>query len=108
MPQPYSPYIPKDVSEVLEVLSHILLSEPTLEDTSGYFPGMSVETEFFALNQGLARVRQAIGQDVYAQLLQMSNKVRAYYENDPDDSNGEAIKGREILLDMEEILKTNA
>jgi len=34
----------------------------------------------------------------------MSDEMRAFFEADPEDKTDDSIKGRQILLDMEELI----
>lgn len=43
---PYRPYIPQDIGELLDKIASIVLTSPKLKDSTGYFPQMSLDTEF--------------------------------------------------------------
>ena len=106
MPRPYQPYIPRNASELLDLLGSMMLSSPTFADKTGYLPGMSLETTFVELNEGLQRLRSKLGEERYRKLAVMSDQMRAYFESDPEDKTGNAIKGREVILDMENLIKS--
>ncbi len=50
---PYTPYIPQDSSELVDQLGYMMLASPKFEDKTGYFPQWTIDTVFFALNEGL-------------------------------------------------------
>jgi hypothetical protein len=104
MRKPYSPYIPQGKSEVMDQLAAMLLSKPTFVDDSGYFPDRTIDTEFFALNEGLRLIRRRLGEERYQKLAEMSEKMRACFDADSDEDSDEVQQGRMIILDMRELL----
>jgi len=44
------------------------------------------------------------GEQRYQTLKKMSNQMRSYFEADPEDKD-DALKGREIILDMVDLIK---
>lgn len=104
MPKPYSPYIPQGRSEIIDQLGSMMLSKPTFEDDSGYFPGKSIDTEFHALNEGLRLIRNKLGEETYQTLEDMSARMRAHFEADPADKTDDALAGRQLIYDMQQIL----
>lgn len=107
MAPPYRPYIPGTLGDLLDLLGLMMLSSPTFIDESGHFPGRNVDTEFRALNEGLRNTRGKLGEERYRKLAEMSNQMRAYFEADPEDT-GDALKGRELILAMEDLIKASA
>lgn len=105
---PYRPYIPQNVGELLDKLASMMLSAPTFKDKTGYFRQRNIETTFFALNEGLQSVRKRLGEERYATLRALSDKMRALFEADPEDKTGETQAGREIIHKMEDILKNTS
>jgi len=99
------PYIPKTKGEIMDFLASMILSAPKFIDKSGYFPDQNIDTEFFALNEGLKAITKKIGEENYSQALELSAKARAHFEADPEDKTDDGIKGRDCLMDIEEILK---
>jgi hypothetical protein len=83
----------------------MMLDSPTFLDESGYFVGMNIDTEFYALDEGLKLIRQSLGEEKYLALTEMSARMKAHFEADPNDENGECLAGRELILDMIDILK---
>ncbi|WP_250890855.1 hypothetical protein [Sphingobium nicotianae] len=106
--QSYKPYIPKNISEVMDLLSWMLLHSPKFEDKTGYFPDMNIETTFFALTEGLKMVRKRIGEETFERLASVTVQMKSYFEADPDDKIGEAIKGRDSIQEMEALLQASA
>ena len=101
----YKPYIPQGVSELMDHLAGMMLGSPKLEDRTGYFPGMNLESTFYELGEGLKTVRKKLGDEKYVALVDLSTRMRVHFEKDPEDETGEAIKGRELIHEMENILK---
>ena len=104
----YRPYIAQNVGELLDQLGSMVLGAPTFKDKTGYFSQMNMDTEFLALNEGLLAIRKKLGEERYATLKALSDKMHALFEADPEDKTGEAQAGREIIHEMEDILKSAA
>jgi hypothetical protein len=104
----YQPYVPQDVSELLDQLAYMMLASPTFKDKTGYFPQRNIDTAFYSLNGGLLRIRKKLGEERYAALSVMSDKMQALFESDPDDTTGETRAGHMLIQDMEDILTTVA
>jgi hypothetical protein len=102
---PYTYLIPKNLSELRDTLGGMMLLSPKFEDITGYFPGRSIDTTFYELNEGLRLMRGKLGDELYLKLRDMSDQMRAHFEADPEDKTGESLKGREIIMDMEDLLK---
>ena len=103
MSQPRPVYIPKTIGEVMDLLGSFMLSSPTFKDE--YFSERTIDTEFYRLNEGLKLVRNRLGEDRYGKLIELSKRMRAHFEADPEDKTEDAIKGRELILEMEDLLK---
>ncbi|HTT85364.1 MAG TPA: hypothetical protein VMF67_17945 [Rhizomicrobium sp.] len=103
---PYKPYVPKSLSELWDYLGHMMLSSPTFKDRTGYLPRENIDTTFLSLNEGLLAVRKKLGEECYAELKAMSDKMRTLFEADPDDTTGDAQAGRKIIREMEDILRS--
>ncbi|MCB2074002.1 MAG: hypothetical protein H6917_08045 [Novosphingobium sp.] len=108
MRKPCTLYIPKDISEVMDLLGDMMLSAPKFVDDSGYFPDQNIDSEFFALNEGLKLIRERVGEEDYSALVELSNRMRAHFEADPEDKTGDGIKGRDCIVAMEDLLKAAA
>ncbi len=104
----YTPYIPQGKSEILDNLMSMMLEAPKFEDETGYFPEMNIDTEFHVLDEALLLIRKQLGEETYLNLAEMSVRMKAHFKADPSDENGECLAGRELILDMIEILKGRA
>jgi hypothetical protein len=107
MSQPYKPSIPKDVGEIRDVLGWMMLSSPTFIDKSGYFPEMNIDTVFYELNEGLRLMRVKLGEERYIKLIEMSGRMRAHFEADPENKTDDTLKGRDLIVEMRDSLKQN-
>ena len=102
---PYKPYVPRDIGELLDQVGSMMLSAPTFKDRTGYLPRENIDTAFFSLNEGLLVVRNELGEENYAALRAMSDKMRALFESDPEDKTGNTQAGRMLVREMEDIVK---
>ena len=105
---PYKPYIPQDLSEILDQVRSMMLGSPDFKDDTGYFPERNIDTAFFSLNEGLQLIRGKLGEERYMTLRAMSDQMRALFESDPDNTNGNTKAGRKLIREMEDILKSTA
>ena len=102
----YTPYIPQNIGELMDQLGSMMLGSPTFKDGTGYFPRMNIDTEFFALNEGLLACRKKLGEEHYAALKARSDKMRALFEADPEDKTGDTRAGLKLIREMEDILRS--
>jgi hypothetical protein len=100
-----NPYIPKGISEIKDQLSFMLLYSPTFADKTGYFPDRNVDSVFHQLNEGLRLIRGRLGDELFAKLREMSDRMRAHFEADAEKKTDDTLKGRELILEMEQLLK---
>jgi hypothetical protein len=105
MPPPYRPYVPQTPSELLDLLGLMMLRAPTFADTTGHFPERNVETVFYSLNAGLQVTQRKLGEELFRKLTAMSGQMRAYFEADPEKKTGDTRKGRELILEMTDLIK---
>lgn len=105
MSKNYSVYVPETLGEVMDKLASMMLGSPRFEDKTGYFPEQDINTEFYALNEGLRRLQKRLGEERYQRLKSLSDQMRRHFEADPEDKTEDAIKGREIILEMRELLR---
>ena len=98
-------YVPRDVGELIDQLSHMLLGAPKFQDKTGYFPYRNLDYDFQQLTGGLNNIRQALGEERYQELTRMSDRMRALFEADPEDKTGETLEGCKIIHQMEDILR---
>jgi hypothetical protein len=59
---------------------------------------------FQELHAGLKYNRQVLGDERYQELMEMSDRMRALFEADPEDKTGETLEGCKIINQMEDIL----
>ena len=104
MSKPYKRYVPKNISELDDLLGSMMLQSPTFLDKSGYFSKQNIENTFDAFNEGLESVRREIGEDMYLKFREMSDRMRAHFKADPENKTGDASKGCAIIREMEELL----
>jgi hypothetical protein len=105
---PYNPYVPQNISDLMDQLGWMLLNSTKFEDDTGYFPGRNLDTAFFSLNEGIKVIRKQIGDENYRTLVALSDQMRAHFEADPEDKTEDGIKGRNCIHQIEEILRSNA
>jgi hypothetical protein len=64
----------------------------------------NIDTEFHALNEGLKLVRKKIGEAKYQRLAELSDRLRAHFEADPENKTQDTLAGRRLIHEMEDIL----
>lgn len=104
MLRPYDPYIPETIGELIDQLGSMMMSSPTFVDRTGYFP-RTIDSEFFVLKEGLKAVRKKIGEQRYAQCIEMADRMRALFEADPEDKTDDTLAGRQLIVDMQALLR---
>jgi hypothetical protein len=85
-----------------------MLGSPEFKDDTGYLPGQNIDTTFFSLNEGLRVIREKLGEERYMRLRAMSDQMRALFESDPDNTNGDTKAGRKLIREIEDILRSTA
>lgn len=98
----YTPIIPEHLGDIYNLLGFMMVKSPRFEED--IFPGQNVETVFFELTEGLDVVRGDLGEERFHKLVSLAHQMRAYFEADPEDTNGEARKGRALIREMEAIV----
>jgi hypothetical protein len=106
--RPSKPYVPKDVGEIMDLLGTMMIKSPTFIDKTGHFANDNIDTTFRELNSGLDMVRAKLGEERYLKLRAMSDRMRAHFEADPEDVTDDSLKGRDIILEMEDLLMQRA
>jgi len=99
-------YVPQGIGEISDHLSMMILSAPRFEDKTGLLPGRNIDTVFTELNEALGAIRAKIGEDKYLTLMALSAKMRAHFEADPEDNSDDGIKGRDCIIEMQDILRS--
>ena len=102
------PDVPETIGDLLHELDYVMLTSPTFVDKTGYFPRQSLDTEFLTLNNGILGLRPELGEDCCQKLLGLSAQMRSYFEADQGDATGEAFKGRELVVEMMDLIKQRA
>ncbi len=102
--QEYSPYIPQTLGELWDLVGSMVLGAPRFIDTSGFFPEKDINTEYLKLTEGLKVVRPALGDERYAQLVDMAQRTKALFVQAVDEDAEEIWTGRNLLLDMVDII----
>lgn len=97
-------YIPEGIGDVIDKLGSMMLSAPEFESRLPWAFEEDIDTNFYQLNEGLKAVRQQIGDEAYARLVEMSDRMRVHFEADPEDKTEDGIKGRELIDEMTDIL----
>lgn len=100
--RPYKPYIPQTPGEVWDLIGSMVLNAPKFTDED--FPGKDIDTEFFELVEGLKVIRKRLGEDRYATLVEMAERTKALFVAATNDDADEVWAGRNLLLEMEEVL----
>jgi hypothetical protein len=103
--KPGKMYVPQDIHELIDLLRSMVLSAPTFTNKTGYLPFLNLDYVFQELHEGLNHNRRKLGEERYQELTRMSDQMRALFKADPDDKTGETIKGRQIIHEMENILR---
>jgi hypothetical protein len=89
----------------MDMLGGMMILSPTFRDITGYFPGRNIDNTFYELNEGLRLLQPKLGDDLYLKLRDMSDQMRAHFEADPEDQTDDSLKGRDIILEMMDLLK---
>jgi hypothetical protein len=103
--KPKKMYVPQNIPELLDLLVSMLLSAPKFTDKTGWLPFLNLDYVFQQLNEGLSHNRSALGEERYHELMRMSDRMRGLFEADPENKTGETRKGRDIIYQMEDIVK---
>lgn len=81
------------------------MDAPTFVDPLGDFPKRNIHTIFHMLVEGLGIVRNKLGEQSYATLLDLANRAKILFAADQDDTNGKTDQGRALLFEMEDVLR---
>jgi hypothetical protein len=103
--RPANLYVPEGVGEIIDLLALVVLSSPTFVDKTGYFPYQNIDTVFYQLNEGLRLIRRKLGEERFLKLIEMSDRMRAHFEADPENKTDDTLKGRDIVYEMQGLLK---
>ena len=81
--KPGKMHAPRDIREILVLLSWVLLKSPQFIEKSGYFQWMRVTTYLVDLKEGLGNVRETLGEERYQELMRMSDRMQAHFQHRP-------------------------
>lgn len=98
-------YIPKGRTELLEYIAFLVLSGPKFVDH--YFPDQTLDSVFDSFAEGVERVQKKLGSERHALIIELSNKAREHYRRDPDKTNGGTDDATDLLLEIEELIKSS-
>lgn len=98
------PYIPQGISAIIDHLGSMMLSAPKFKSRLPWDFEENIDTNFFELKEGLKTVRRQVGEETYARLVALSDKMRAHFEADPEDKTDDCLKGRDCIDEMTELL----
>ena len=101
----YKPYVPQDRQELVDLLGSMVLDSPRFADTSGFFPGKNIETVYFALSEGLKAIQVDLGRERVAKLDEMAERTKKWFTAATDEDADEVWAGRNLLLEMIEIVE---
>jgi hypothetical protein len=108
MSRPYNPPILDNIGDISDLLDWMMLESPALVDRTGYFPGKTLDSVFYGLNESLALVRRNLGEQRYLQLIDRSHRMRAHFEADPHNKTDDTLKGRDLINEMLAVLEQAA
>ena len=100
-------YIPQSVGDVVDQLSSKMLSAPKFKSRLPWAFEENIDTNFYELNEGLKIIRSKLGDETYARLVEMSDRMRPHFEADPEDRTEDGLKGRELIDEMTDILRAS-
>ncbi len=99
------PYVPASISEINDQLGSMSLWAPTFRDKTLVFPDRNLESEFHELVEGLSLVCKKLGEQRYTRLIDLAARAKTLFAADQDDSNGKTDEGRELLCQMQDVLR---
>lgn len=97
-------YIPATLSELDDLIGSMILFAPTFIDPCGDFPDQNIDTCFQQLFEGALVVRQKLGEERYAKLVDLAARAKQLFVDDQDDTNGKTDEGRALLFEIEDVL----
>ena len=106
MLRPYKPNVPQSTSEIWDLLGWMAIYNPKFVEPPGPYKSYeTIETTFFALKAAFEVVRKKLGEERFHILMDMADRMRALFEADHDNVTGDSDKGRELLWQMEDVLR---
>jgi hypothetical protein len=93
-------FVPQSIGDVMDVLGTMKVHSPTFVSKDTFLPEDDMDTTFLKLNEGLQAISGQLGEGLYLKLREMSDRMRALFEADPENKTGETREGREIIRKM--------
>jgi hypothetical protein len=100
MGQPYKPYVAQTIGELNDKLGWMMIYSPTFKDNTGFLPDRNINTTFQGLRESLDNLRSKLGEERYVKMCEMSEKMRALFESDPESKTGGTKAGCMIIHEM--------
>ena len=97
-------HIAESFGDLLEIMSYMLIFSPKFNNDI-FCRGRDIETSFYVLNESLSIMRTKLGEGLYHRLIEMSDQMRACFEADPERVTGETRRGKNLVLEAEELIK---
>ena len=101
----FKPYVPQYLSEVQDVLTSMVGGAPTFLKPGFNGLGRNLESEFACVSEGIAGVRDKLGEERYARLMALLAQAKMLFLEDQNDDNGKTKQGCDLLWDMDEIIE---
>ncbi len=98
-------HVPEHLSEVQDVLTSMVGSAPTFLKPGFNGLGHNLESEFACASEGIAGVRDKLGEGRYARLMALLAQAKMLFLEDQNDDNGKTKQGCDLLWDMDEIIE---
>ena len=99
------PYIPASLSEIYDLLGSMIIKAPKFTDESGLLPKRNIDTYFGELVESFGIVRKKLGEERYTKVIALAAKAKALFAADPDETNGKAKAGFEVLMEIEDTIQ---
>jgi hypothetical protein len=97
-------FIPDTFRDLLDLMSYLLIFSPKFDD-SIFCRRRNIEVSFYIFNESLKILRPQLGEDLYDRLSGMSDQMKACFQADPERITGETRKGKNLVLEAEELIK---
>lgn len=98
-------YIPGTFSEIHDLLGSMMLGAPKFIDETGVFWYRDIDSTFYQLTESFGIVRNKLGEERYATLIDLAARAKALFAADPDDSNGKTDEGYKLLYEIEDLIQ---
>ena len=82
----------------------MVFDAPTFIDKTGVFYDRNIDSLFYTLVESFGIIRKKLGDDRYATMIELAGRAKALFAADQDDTNGKTRAGRELLMDIQDLL----